>query len=146
MFEIPSVTKKKLKCTLKPSLLLTTRIEIAQPEYVWVRINAAIKVKAEAIADLVKRRVMEKLCIWLHPQYGGSNGEGWPFGQGLTVDRIYAFIDAIEGVDAALDVAVWQLEEIKIEGNSHWQFNQKEHPVTISKNAVLTSAYHVITD
>lgn len=89
--------------------LLTTVVQLAQPEYRWVRVQARIKARPEADRDAVQREALARLFRLLNPLVGGSAGTGWSFGRDLYISEVYAVLQAtpgveyIEGIDLLLD-------------------------------------------
>lgn len=79
--------------------LLTTRLNIVGFKYVDVSIRAEIVLKS-TLSDArgVKTRVEEKIRTFLHPLYGGPDGQGWPFGMAVSKSDVYMALEKIEGV------------------------------------------------
>lgn len=87
--------------------LLTTIVEVAEPEYVFVSLDIRLVADPRANAEEVSARVRERLNYFLHPLYGGPAGEGWPFRRSLTLADIYAQIGSVRGVAFLLDAKIF---------------------------------------
>ena len=99
--------EKLLVCLhLDEGRLLTTCIEVIDPEFVPISVQADIRVKPLSSADAVKNGVVEKLEVFLNPLIGGWDGAGWPFGRSVYKSEIIAFIEGIEGVDCVQNLTL----------------------------------------
>jgi predicted phage baseplate assembly protein len=78
--------------------LLTTVMEVGEPQYLWVSTDITLVADPNADAEAVARRVQEKLAAFVHPLTGGPNGQGWPFRRTLTLADVYAQVQAAQGV------------------------------------------------
>lgn len=78
--------------------LLTVRLDVREPEYVWVSVDARLTTAEEADPARVRRDVERALYRYLNPVVGGSDGEGWPFGRDLFPSDIYAHLQGIRGL------------------------------------------------
>lgn len=87
--------------------LLTTAVEVGEPDYVFVSLDIRIVADPRAQADDVAARVRQRLNMFLHPIYGGPNGSGWPFRRSLTLADIYAQIGSVRGVAFLLDAKMY---------------------------------------
>ena len=45
--------------------------------------------------------------MFLHPLYGGPNGDGWPFRRTLTLADVYATVGIVRGVAFLLDAKIF---------------------------------------
>ncbi len=87
--------------------LLTTVVEVTEPEYLYVSLDIRLVADPRANAEDVSNRVRHRLNMFLHPLYGGPNGDGWPFRRSLTLADIYAQIGAVRGVAFLLDAKIY---------------------------------------
>jgi predicted phage baseplate assembly protein len=87
--------------------LLTTVVQVAEPQYVFVSLDIRLVADPRANADDVGRRVQEALNLFLHPLYGGPNGDGWPFRRTLTLADVYAAVGSVRGVAFLLDAKMF---------------------------------------
>lgn len=79
--------------------LMTTELFVIAPEYFEVTVNAEVVIKPENLTDTIEKKVKDKLCIFLNPITGGSDGKGWPFGRSVYLSEIYEIMDRVKGVD-----------------------------------------------
>jgi len=75
------------------------RIKTIGPDY--TKINAYVKVRPVSLKESinVSERVEKKLKTFLHPLKGGPMAKGWDFGQNISISKVAAVIEDIEGVD-----------------------------------------------
>lgn len=100
-------TIEEVMAHLDEHKLLTTQVEVTEPDYLYVSLDIRLVADPRANADDVANRVRQKLNLFLHPLYGGPNGEGWPFRRSLTLADIYAQIGAVRGVAFLLDAKIF---------------------------------------
>ncbi len=86
--------------------LITTYMKVDKPNYVRVSINATIKVKSEANAEVVRGRVENAIDGFLSPLKGGPEGNGWPFGRSVYRSEVYQVIEGVEGVDCVSRLSI----------------------------------------
>ncbi len=91
--------RELVRNALVPRCLLTTRLHIAQPAYLSIAVNIKAYVFADQNEDTIKELIKSRLAAHFDPLSGGSDGRGWPFGQSVYISDLYAFLDAVEGVD-----------------------------------------------
>jgi|GEM_PF-791148 len=105
---------------LEERRLLATRVHVASPVYVPVRVEAAVvrrpDVPEPATPETlrtgwdgvppgdVRRAVLEAVAAWLDPLLGGPDGRGWPFGRDAHLSDLYGVIEAVPGVDFVADL------------------------------------------
>lgn len=92
---------------LSPKCLLTTRLHVVGPCYLWVSLRIKMAPKVEASFNQVSEDATGELEQYFSPLPGkGPKGEGWPFGRSLHVSEIYDVVDRVEGVDYVEEVQV----------------------------------------
>lgn len=79
--------------------LLTVRLDIREPEYVWVAVELNISAMPDADPERVRRDVERRLHQFLNPVVGGPEGEGWPFGRDLYPSDVYASFQGVSGIE-----------------------------------------------
>ena len=87
--------------------LLTSVLEVGEPEYVYISTEIKLVADPKADADQVVRNVRTQMENFLHPLRGGPNGDGWPFRRALTLADIYAQVQEAHGVAFLLDARVY---------------------------------------
>jgi phage tail-like protein len=103
---------------LEPRRLLTTRLHVVAPFFVWIRLRARLHLRADAGEELratARERALAALQKFGSPwsgggrEGGGSEGPGWPFGRALYLSEVYEQLEGIDGVDYVDDVDVIEL-------------------------------------
>ncbi|MHB0937068.1 MAG: putative baseplate assembly protein [Armatimonadota bacterium] len=87
--------------------MLTTVLEVGEPEYVFVSTEITLVADPKMDADQVALQVKERLEAYTHPLWGGPNGDGWPFRRALTLADVYAQVGAVPGVAFLLDAKIF---------------------------------------
>ncbi|MFW5772697.1 MAG: baseplate J/gp47 family protein, partial [Phototrophicaceae bacterium] len=82
--------------------VIGTRLVVAAPQYVTVRVRATVRRRAGTDAQRVLAGVQVALDSFLDPLHGGPDGRGWPFGRDVYRAEILQTIDNVTGVDHVL--------------------------------------------
>ena len=104
---VPPRIRQDVQAYLDERRLLTTVLEVGEPEYVYVSTDITLVADPRADEDQVKRGVRARLEAFLHPLWGGPNGDGWPFRRGLRLADIYAQVQAATGVAFLTDAKIY---------------------------------------
>lgn len=137
--KLPPATEVRLRDYLDSRRLLTTRMEVRAPQYVWVAVETRVKPQPKAEPERVRRDVKAALYRFLHPLFGGPEGTGWPFGQPLTIDKVYALIQTVPGVAYATELKLYPIDLTDPLGQRLGQSNQV---IEVPANGVIVSYYH----
>jgi predicted phage baseplate assembly protein len=105
--QVSPKTIEEVMAYLDEHKLLTTVVEVTEPDYLFVSLDIRIVADPRANAEDVSNRVRQKLNMFLHPLYGGPSGDGWPFRRSLTLADIYAQIGSVRGVAFLLDAKIY---------------------------------------
>lgn len=101
-----------LQKQLEPMRLLTTRLHIVKPFYLWLSLGAEIKLQPRVEFDLVRDEATEKIRQYFDPLPDADlQREGWPFGRSVYLSEVYALLDEIPGIEYVRDVRVLHLSE-----------------------------------
>lgn len=95
----PPALRRAVRAFLEDRRLLTTRLHVAAPVYVPVRVRARVVRRADVPEGDVRRRIAAALAAFADPLTGGPDGRGWPFGRDLFASELYALLEGVEGVD-----------------------------------------------
>jgi hypothetical protein len=88
----------KIAEDLERRRLLTTHVHVVGPRYLKVGVRLTLRLQPDAPDD-TGPRAEAALRRFLHPQFGGAGGAGWPFGRSIYVSEIYDLLDRQPGVD-----------------------------------------------
>ena len=94
--------KQAVEAHLNERRLIGTRLDVRAPSFVWVSIEAKIRVPDRsdpARVIEVRQRAEADLYRYLNPYVGGPDGTGWPFGRDLHVSELYALLQRIPGIE-----------------------------------------------
>ena len=135
--------EKQVRDYLDPRRLLTVQLDIKPPKYVWVTVITQIKVKAKAKSDQVLQDVKVELYRRLHPLAGGADGTGWPFGQPLTIDKVYSWIQAVSGVEYVTDLQLYPVHFRDPTGKDRFeQVENLQRPIAVPPEGTIVSYFH----
>jgi predicted phage baseplate assembly protein len=132
-------TVVRLKDHLDSRRLLTTRLDIQQPRYIWVTIQTRIKTLPKAEPERVRYAVKAALYRFLNPVFGGPDGNGWPFGRALTIDKVYALIQTVPGVEYATELNLYPIDLNDPNGQ---RLGKSSQVITVPDNSVVVSYFH----
>ena len=152
---------------LEDRRLLTTLLVVGKPDYVWVSVSARVKVSPGNDHSRVKEEVEKKLNRFIHPLWGGFQGDGWPFGRDLFLSELYSQIQSVAGVEYIDSVDAFPVDPNSEEripaaatgarattpsftGNSEssqpgWSPPATPQIVSVSPSGLLCSWYHNVT-
>jgi predicted phage baseplate assembly protein len=94
--------KQAVEGYLDDRRLIGTKLEVRSPHFIWVSIEAKIRLPERSEPVLVaevRRRAEAELFRYLNPYVGGPNGTGWPFGRDLHVSELYALLQRVPNVE-----------------------------------------------
>jgi predicted phage baseplate assembly protein len=111
--------KKTVRSHLDQYRLLTTTLNVREPDYLGIKVRAEIVPLEYSQPEVVRAGVIEALRGFITPLAVGTNGQegdellgpdwvGWPFGRDLYVSEIYSLIQRVPGVKHVLDVQLDQ--------------------------------------
>lgn len=112
--------------------LITTQIQVDNPKYVKVSVDATLKPEKGYDDKLLNNNANEALINFLNP-FTGYDGNGWPFGRDVFISEIYEVLDNVSGVDCVF--------KVKIDGKK--EFNGEK--LVIDENELVYSGEHHIS-
>ncbi|HWA84377.1 MAG TPA: putative baseplate assembly protein [Fimbriimonadaceae bacterium] len=115
--KVPGRTIDEVRQFLDERRLLTTVLDVGEPEYVYVSIDIKLVADPRADAESVAHRVQDQLNLYLHPLFGGPNGTGWPFRRTLSLADVYAQVGAVRGVAFLLDAKIFVSRLVNYDDN-----------------------------
>jgi predicted phage baseplate assembly protein len=72
---------------------------VAGPKYIRIDVSVDVALRSPDGASETRRAIAQALSRYLHPLYGGMDGNGWDFGRYPHESNLYALIEALLGVD-----------------------------------------------
>lgn len=91
---------KEVRAELDAKRLLTTRLHVVEPYYLWVTLSCSVMTDPGVRIDQVREQIEVRVEGYFNPLAGGGpTGDGWPFGRGLHLSEIFEQIEAVDGVD-----------------------------------------------
>jgi predicted phage baseplate assembly protein len=132
-------TVVRLKDHLDSRRLLTTRLDIQQPRYIWVTVQTRIKTLPKAEPERVRYAVKAALYRFLNPVFGGPDGNGWPFGRALTIDKVYALIQTVPGVEYATELNLYPIDLNDPNGQ---RLGKNSQVINVPDNSVIVPYFH----
>ncbi|GJG89724.1 putative baseplate assembly protein [Gemmatimonadetes bacterium T265] len=82
--------------------VLCTRLLVVGPQYLEVRVDAAVATVPNADPARVRQNVVAALDRFFDPLAGGPAGRGWPFGRDVFRSEVLQVVDDVAGVDHVL--------------------------------------------
>jgi predicted phage baseplate assembly protein len=132
--------KQQILDYLDERRLLTARLEIREPEYIVVTVEAQVKAARHLSPERVQQRVIQRLYAFLNPYTGGENGRGWEFGRDLFISDVYAAIQQTEGVQYVESVKLYEVVRSGKDKARKRPMDRIELPV----NSLLCSYSHMV--
>ncbi len=139
-------TIEEVSAYLDERRLITTVVEVGEPDYLFISLDIRLVADPRADADDVSRRVKEALNMFLHPLYGGPNGTGWPFRRTLTLADVYAVVGSVRGVAFLLDAKMYYSLVTNVEEGILGPENlvSNETGIRLGDNQLLCTRNHTI--
>ncbi len=107
---VPRQVRDEVMSYLDERRLLATRLEIASTQYVPVAVSAQVKAKRGHSHQKVTAEVEKRLYQYINPVRGGEDGQGWPFGRGLSLSEVYAALQGTPRVDYIEEVKIFPVD------------------------------------
>lgn len=102
-----SAVLDRVRRYLEARRLLTTRLHVIGPRYVWLSLGARLHCRPGVAFEAVRDRAIDTLTCYFDPLVGGSQEQkGWPFGQTIYLSQVYELLESVEGIDYVADVRV----------------------------------------
>jgi predicted phage baseplate assembly protein len=138
--KLSDTLKEQILSYLDERRLLTVRLEIREPEYVVVTVEAQVKGAVHLSPERVQRQVTDRLYTFLNPYTGGDQGEGWPFGRDLFISDVYAAIQQVAGVRYVEDVKLYEV----VRSGSDKARKRPAERIELPANSLLGSYGHQV--
>ncbi len=105
--ELDPEEMKRLTAFLDERRLLTTRMDIRAPVYMWVAVKVKLKISPGAKRESVEKAIKTRLNRFINPLTGGPEGKGWPFGRDLFVSDVYQCLQGLENVQFVRNIEMY---------------------------------------
>ncbi|MCP4341415.1 MAG: hypothetical protein GY799_21670 [Desulfobulbaceae bacterium] len=100
----------KVREDLEEKRLLTTRLHVVEPQYLYLSIGAAIRALPGVNSHDLQRESVKKIEKFFSPLPDPkTNSQGWSFGRSVYLSEVYEQLDKIDGVDFVEDIQVLRL-------------------------------------
>ncbi len=115
-FRLTPDLRREIEDYLGDRCLLGTQLELREPDYVGVSIQARLGVERDyrlgVLREALRRQLLQALYTFLHPLTGGTTGQGWDMGRPLYSSDLVRRLQTTPGVQF-LDTI--QLFELRLE-------------------------------
>lgn len=127
----------KVELLLDEKRLLTTRVKMIET-VAYVPVNVHLKVKTRyADPDLLKEEIQILLQRFLHPLYGGLNGQGWEFGEDIHISHIYSLLTKVKGIEKIDEIYFSSSHAVKVSVAEMSLPNSGNHKLSVESIKVL---------
>ncbi|HSV65925.1 MAG TPA: putative baseplate assembly protein [Mycobacteriales bacterium] len=100
-------TMERIATRLDEVRLVGARVVVEPPLYRGVTVVARLVAKSRANTGKVQEAALDALHTLLNPLYGGSEGQGWPFGRPVYAGEVFAALQGVRGVELVEDVRLF---------------------------------------
>jgi predicted phage baseplate assembly protein len=90
--------------------LLTVRVNIRPPAYVWVSVRVTVGITPDTTEAKVEEAILSRLYRFLNPLTGGLEGTGWSFGRHLFLSDVYQYLQGVPGVQYTRNVEMFRTQ------------------------------------
>jgi predicted phage baseplate assembly protein len=90
--------------------LLTVRVNIRPPAYVWVSVRVTLGARPDTSEAKVEEAILSRLYRFLNPLTGGLEGNGWSFGRHLFLSDVYQCLQGVPGVQFIRSVEMFRTQ------------------------------------
>lgn len=105
---LPEHVRRKIEAHLDEHRLLTTRLVVTEPDYVWVAVET--RVRPKVASGRLKAEIESRLYQFINPVSGGAENTGWPFGRDLLASEIHALIQGMPEVGYVEEVKLFSVD------------------------------------
>ncbi|MGR9087489.1 MAG: baseplate J/gp47 family protein [Gammaproteobacteria bacterium] len=110
---------RKVGDDLESKRLLTTRLHVLNPSYLWIALRLVIQPRQDACWESVRQSAQARLERFGSPfAEEGADRMGWPFGRNLYLSEIYDVLEQVPGIDHVDRVIVQAMSLVESELDS----------------------------
>jgi predicted phage baseplate assembly protein len=135
--KLPDELKERVSAFFDERRLLTCVVEVTEPEYYIVTVEAKIRARPDADHGELSNLAADRLYRFINPLRGGPRGEGWPFGRDLYISEIYGALQGLPGAEYIETVEMYLDQPGRGRTGPHQRLD-------IPDNALSVSAEHKI--
>ncbi|MFM7200666.1 MAG: putative baseplate assembly protein [Myxococcota bacterium] len=131
--------KQKVQSAVDERRPLGIALEVIQPRYLWVSVQARLRAGQKADPILlaeVQQKAEQTLYKYLHPFVGGPEGRGWPFGRDLHQSEVMGLLMRVPGVEFVEGLVIQSAE------TSGGTANTIPNRLQVPRHAVICSLQH----
>ncbi len=131
--------RREVRDYLDERRLLCVELQLEPAPCRWVSATVRVRAKRRVDRERLQHEIEQRLYRFIHPVYGGADGNGWAFGRPLHQGEIYAVVQAVPGVEyiEAVQLLLWDDQE-----KGQAQPCEKVEP---TPNGLLCSDRHQVT-
>jgi Baseplate J-like protein len=97
--EVSQELLRRVHAYLDDRRLLTTQLQVTGFQYVDISLQVEVVLRSTLTdSQSIKSKVEEKIRTFLHPLYGGPDGQGWPFGMAISKSDVHMALEKVEGI------------------------------------------------
>ena len=137
--ELSYELKQEVQSYVDERRLLTSNVIISEPRYLWVSVEAKVKMKLKYDPVQLTASIEDVLYRFINPLVGGPAGNGWPFGRDLIVSEVYARMQSVDGVEYVEEAHIYPVDPVTGERGEATQ------RLVLDPTAVMCSHEHQIT-
>ncbi len=127
----------KVETLLDKKRLLTTRIKMIET-VTYVPVNVHLKVKTRYFdPDLLEVEIQTLLEHFLHPLYGGLNGQGWEFGEDVHISHLYRLLTKVKGIEKIEEIYFSSSHAVKVSVSEMSLPHSGNHDLSVESIDVL---------
>lgn len=89
-----------------------SRAVVEPPAYQGVTVVARLRARPEAASEQLREEALTALYRYLHPQLGGPDGQGWPFGRRVHVGEVYAVLQRLSGTELVEEARLFTADPV----------------------------------
>jgi predicted phage baseplate assembly protein len=134
---LPADVREQIRLFLDERRLLSTRLEVSEPQYHWVQTEVRLHPAMKSVPETVRKAVEGRLWDFLNPLTGGD-GQGWPFGRSLSASDIIAVLHSVPGVDFIRSVKLYPI----MHDNGEFTRGGETQEIGVSPDGVIVSFEH----
>ena len=103
---------RRIAAALDARRVVGVSVEVAPPHYQGVTVAVRLRARRTAAVDEVREAALAALHRYLHPWFGGPDGNGWRFGRPVSLGDVHAALASIPGLDYVEDARLYAADPL----------------------------------